>query len=390
MRVVKSRVVNLFITLGCPKAMKWNNDVLTGRVGTLHELFDLDMEIDEKYRGLFTKIYNAAKNNLTIDIVDDSDSPVEALIKNVSAVVKMKPVEEVPEGQSIKPPKSKSEVTIVPDPDTQDFVDDEEDEAALVEKESVVKEPETELEPVVENAESVTEDERAEQETLNVPEKIEVTDAVKVESKQEPDTKETKNVLVYKSKLGKPSQVRRPLFNFELLDIPIGAKLYFVKDPSKSVTVCSKKTVLFEELFGDAPVSLTHLTKVLCNLPRDVQPTGYWMYEGVTLKKLYYAKFSDTQSIDVPKKPKTVQHKPRTVFEPICLTVFHWDMDTNMMNPVEQCLVSDSLDIEGISKKTSLSMQKVKQLLTPLVRYGVVLQNDNGTFIRSDHLTKVE
>jgi hypothetical protein len=53
MCIAKSRVVNLFILLGLPKAAKWNDEILTGKIATLHELFKLDMKTDKRYRKLF-------------------------------------------------------------------------------------------------------------------------------------------------------------------------------------------------------------------------------------------------------------------------------------------------------------------------------------------------
>ncbi|MDR2115852.1 MAG: hypothetical protein LBP87_05670 [Planctomycetaceae bacterium] len=420
MRIAKSRVVNLFILLGCPKAVKWNNEVLAGRVATLHELFDPAMEIDNNYRALFEKVYNASKNNIAIDIIDDTNNPVVAIIRNTDAVtLKMKPIEEPPEGETIKPPKSESEVTIVPDVDELDNVEENDDfealketteseiiEAEIVEAETRVKdEPKiTEskiTEPEIIEAE-IVEAKTVETKTSKKPKRVK---AAPIKSVQQSDTETSQsgteqsvNLPVYKSKLGKPQQVRRPLFNFEMLDIPIGAKLYFANDMSKCATVCGKKTVKFEEIFNDEPVSLTNLTKTLLNLPRDVQPTGYWLYEGVTLKKLYYDKFSDFENDtnkDNTKKIKygaTVKQFPQRILKTTYWDVFKWDMNEDAMNPVEHCFVSrDSLTIDEISTLTNLSTAKVKQLLFPLVRYGLLLQNDNGTFTRKiEQSTQVE
>jgi hypothetical protein len=72
MRIAKSRVVNLFIILGCPKAAKWNDEILAGRVATMHEVFDLEMQVGEQYQKLFEKVYNDSKDNTAIEIIDDS------------------------------------------------------------------------------------------------------------------------------------------------------------------------------------------------------------------------------------------------------------------------------------------------------------------------------
>jgi hypothetical protein len=191
----------------------------------------------------------------------------------------MKPVEKPTGDQPIKQAKSDSVVTIVPDEEEDDNEADDtdteipNDDAIDVDDESV-EEPQTSQES------------------------------------QSPVTQPSADLPIYKSKLGKPQQIQRPLFTFELLDIPVGAKLYFTKDPSKCVTVHNKKTVLFEEMFGAEPVSLTNLTKKLLDLPRDIQPTGYWTYEGTTLNKLYYDKFPDTDN--KPPKSATLQQTTRT------------------------------------------------------------------------------
>jgi hypothetical protein len=283
MLVAKSRVVNLFILLGCPKAAKWNDDILTGRVATLHELFEPEMEIDSKYQKLFEKIYNASKNGTSIEIINDADNPVEPLLKNMDVVSRMKPIVEPDGNTTIKAAVSDSEVTIVPDVDEK--IDDVTDECECCENEHKTTSDNTAIES------DPTETNTVETEKIT---QTEPHDA-KEEGKQQ-----SANLPVYKSRLGKPQQVRRPLFNFEMLNIPVGAKLYFTKDPSKCVTIHDKKKVIFEEMFGEEPVSLTNLTKTLLNLPRDVQPTGYWTYEGITLKKLYYDKFPDTN--DKPAK----------------------------------------------------------------------------------------
>jgi hypothetical protein len=397
MRIAKSRVVNLFIMLGCPKAVKWNNEVLTGRVATIHELFSLDMALDEKYKKLFEKIYQAAKDNIAIEIIDDTDNPAEEIIRNVDTTLKMKPIEESTENQTVVLPKSESEVTIVPDVDE---LDDELDDDNEINNNQEFSEGETIVEQIkndaveTEIADGVENEAKIESKVTDNSETSETIKNVSTESVQS-DTEKAANLPVYKSKFGRPQQIRRPLFNFEMLDIPIGAELHFTKDPTKVAVICGKKTVQFQELFGDTPVSLTNLTKQLLNAPRDIQPTGFWTYEGVTLKTLYYTKYSTFQSVpntDKPKKEKsTVTRESHKIPQKTQLEVFDWGMPLMKMNPVEHCLLSDSLTIEDMSKTTNLSISKVTQLLTPLVRYGLVLQNENGTFTRkTEQLTEIE
>jgi hypothetical protein len=343
MRIAKSRVVNLLITLGCPKAAKWSDEILAGRVATIHEVFDLEMNVGEKYQSLFEKVYKASKDNAVIEILDDSQNPAEELLQNVDTTLRMKPTEKPTSDKPVKQAKSDSSVTFVPDVEDNDEMDDE----------------------------------------FPSNNEIEIKDRPKNTTEQNSaETAQSTDLPIYKSKYGKPQQVRRPLFTFEILDIPVGTKLYFTKDPTKCAIVHNKNRVIFEELFGSEPVSLSNLTKKLLNLASgiQIQPTGHWTYEGVTLKKLYYDKFPDSD--DKPSKPLTAQSVSKTVQKPQHWTVFHWDMDVNEMNPVERCLVTESLTIEDIAKVAKLTESRAKQLLIPLVRYGVVVRNDDGTFKR--------
>jgi hypothetical protein len=284
-------------------------------------------------------------------------------------------------GPNVKRAVSESVVSVVPDVDEEiDDMDDEDEGLANKHKAAI-----TSSTPIENN--SVATDIPETEETIKTDNQ-KIDDTTKIDVKPKDTIVETTSGLpVYKSKLGKAQQIRRPLFNFEMLDIPIGAELHFAKDPSKIAVVCGKKTVLYKEVFGDEPVALTNLTKTLLNLPRDVQPTGYWTYEGVTLKTLYYDKFPDTDNISAP--PPNSQSTKQYVSDTKVPTskikywdVFDWEMNIDVMNPVERCLVSDTLTIDGIAQSTNLSAIKVRQLLNPLVRYGIVVQNEDGTFTR--------
>jgi len=93
MRIAKSRLVNLFVQLGCPKAEKWSNEVLEGRIGNIYELFDLTTPVNEKYRKLFEKVYTAAKSKESILIVDDDEDPIDEPILRVDTSLRMSPYE---------------------------------------------------------------------------------------------------------------------------------------------------------------------------------------------------------------------------------------------------------------------------------------------------------
>jgi len=93
MQVAKSRLVNLFVLLGCPKAEKWSNEVLEYRAAAICELFDLEMEVDKEYRKFFEKLYAAVQNKEPITIVDDVAKPVVSPVQRIDTSLKLPPFE---------------------------------------------------------------------------------------------------------------------------------------------------------------------------------------------------------------------------------------------------------------------------------------------------------
>jgi hypothetical protein len=76
----------------------------------------------------------------------------------------------------------------------------------------------------------------------------------------------------------------RPPLNFQEMDIPIGAKLVYLKaDTSIEVEVCSNRKILYNGI----ETSLTAVTKELLGLDYAVQPTRYWVYDGKNLSDIY-------------------------------------------------------------------------------------------------------
>jgi len=92
LRIAKSRIINLFLKLGCSKASKWTDDVLEGRVATIHEVFVPSMLVNDPYEKMFTKLYNASRLCESVEIVDDSEEPVEPILKSVDVNLRMMPV----------------------------------------------------------------------------------------------------------------------------------------------------------------------------------------------------------------------------------------------------------------------------------------------------------
>jgi len=75
---------------------------------------------------------------------------------------------------------------------------------------------------------------------------------------------------------------RRSVFNFKMVDIPIGAEIYYINDKNIKTRVISlrgQKTIKFE---GEQ-TSPSAAAQKLLGYPYQVQGTVYWMYEGETL-----------------------------------------------------------------------------------------------------------
>jgi hypothetical protein len=94
MNVPKSRIVNLFILLGCSKAALWDNEVLAGRIESLPELFVPEMVIRNgeypEYQELFKHIYDLTKAGQRVTVYDDSNAPVVQLIPSIDRNLTMK------------------------------------------------------------------------------------------------------------------------------------------------------------------------------------------------------------------------------------------------------------------------------------------------------------
>jgi len=93
MQIAKSRLVNLFVHLGCPKAEKWSNEVLEHRAAAICELFDLEMEVNSEYRKFFEKLYAAVQAKVEITIVDDDSEPAVDPIQRIDTSLKLPPFE---------------------------------------------------------------------------------------------------------------------------------------------------------------------------------------------------------------------------------------------------------------------------------------------------------
>jgi len=75
---------------------------------------------------------------------------------------------------------------------------------------------------------------------------------------------------------------KRPKMNFIEMGIPVGSTLVF-RDGTTTVQTVNAKKVWFD---GDEQ-SLTAVTVALENISYNVQPAGYWTYNGELLRDIY-------------------------------------------------------------------------------------------------------
>ena len=75
------------------------------------------------------------------------------------------------------------------------------------------------------------------------------------------------------------ARTRRTIFNFTMVDIPIGAELVFSRDENVKAKVVDNRSVMFN---GEITSLSTSAQKIL-GVDYGVAGTDYWMYEGETL-----------------------------------------------------------------------------------------------------------
>lgn len=75
------------------------------------------------------------------------------------------------------------------------------------------------------------------------------------------------------------ARTRRAVFNFQMVEIPIGAELTFISDENIKANVIDKRLIEFN---GQITSPSASAQKIL-EYPYQVQGTVYWMYEGETL-----------------------------------------------------------------------------------------------------------
>lgn len=75
------------------------------------------------------------------------------------------------------------------------------------------------------------------------------------------------------------ARTRRAVFNFKMVDIPVGAELYFTNNENIKARVVDNRSI---ELDGNITSLSTAAQKIL-GVDWPAQGTIYWMYEGETL-----------------------------------------------------------------------------------------------------------
>lgn len=82
-----------------------------------------------------------------------------------------------------------------------------------------------------------------------------------------------------------PESKRNPRFKFNVMNIPIGAELKFVKDEDITVCVVDDNKVVMD----NKKYSLSKLTKELMGY--IVRPLQFWEYDGMNLLDIYRATY---------------------------------------------------------------------------------------------------
>ncbi|MCC6123725.1 MAG: GIY-YIG nuclease family protein [Pirellulales bacterium] len=84
---------------------------------------------------------------------------------------------------------------------------------------------------------------------------------------------------------------RRPRLNFTEMGIEIGSILKFIEGEIEVVVSSDKKIVFHQE-----EMSLTKATREILKLDFNIQPTKYWIYNGVNLFDIYNNTYEEIES----------------------------------------------------------------------------------------------
>jgi hypothetical protein len=77
----------------------------------------------------------------------------------------------------------------------------------------------------------------------------------------------------------------RSRFNFDMINVPVGSVLSFVKDPNITSIVVDKHRIEFEDEIHSLSSSTLKLVHRMGYTWKQVSGPTYWMYEGETLNE---------------------------------------------------------------------------------------------------------
>ena len=77
----------------------------------------------------------------------------------------------------------------------------------------------------------------------------------------------------------------RGKFNFDMIDVPVGSTLTFVKDPTITSTVVDKHKIEFEGVIHSLSSSTLEIVHRMGYTWKQVSGPTYWLYEGETLNE---------------------------------------------------------------------------------------------------------
>lgn len=83
---------------------------------------------------------------------------------------------------------------------------------------------------------------------------------------------------------------KRPNFNFDEMEIPIGSELLCTANDAKVIVGAPKKVTLDGEI-----MSLTAATRQVLQLEYSVAPGPYWTYNGRLLREIYNETYNDLE-----------------------------------------------------------------------------------------------
>ena len=83
-------------------------------------------------------------------------------------------------------------------------------------------------------------------------------------------------------------KIIRGRFNFDMINVPIGSLLTFVKDPTITATVVDQNKIKFEDQIHSLSSATLKVVHRMGYTWKQVSGPTYWMYEGETLTEMRF------------------------------------------------------------------------------------------------------